>query len=342
MNSTSSKLLLDKELVPYPQSKIYRDEITIKENNILISAKRSNKIDMNGIFINHNSAIFRQITKALIYYYCATRKPIQIKSITIRLISNKPYDTIKLEDNNLNQIVDKNADLSSLENIDLVSLKAIFLETPKNHGYLYGLTFLIKSLYADSQHGKFENKWKAFNAIYKAVAGKTSDHECHVFIRQHMTTNFSSYPLISSKIHSMSAEDIRSNIRWNKFVLNDFATLTKTKAFKEFVIRNEDHRLIKIIRDTITIRDEYLKSQNFYDDVMAHLNAHENTTNDSHLAATLCIKYAYFARNKIIHAESIESGFRLIPLNKEEKEVAWLSSLLELLIIDLINNFNSF
>lgn len=60
--------------------------------------------------------------------------------------------------------------------------------------------------------------------------------------------------------------------------------------------------------------------------------------NNSHLAATLCLKYAYFARNKLIHAENIESGFRLVPLNKEEEEeVTWLSGMLVLLIVDLIN-----
>lgn len=342
MNSTSSKLILDKELLPYPQSKIYKDEITIRNNKISIIARRSNKVDMNGIFTNHNSTLFRQITKALVYYYCATRKPIQIKSIAIELISTKPHKSIKLKSNDINQVVDKNADLSNLKNIKLDYLKNIFLETQKSHGYLYGLTFLIKSLHADSQHGKFENKWKAFNAIYKAAAKKTSDHDCHIFVRQHMTTNYASYPLISSKINGMSVDEIRNNIRWNKFILNDFATINKTKAFRDFILRNEDSRLIRIIRDTITIRDGFLKSQGFYNDVMTHLNKYENTINDSHLAATLCIKYAYFARNKLIHAENIESGFRLVPLNKEEKEVTWLSCLLELLIIDLINNYNDF
>ena len=67
------------------------------------------------------------------------------------------------------------------------------------------------------------------------------------------------------------------------------------------------------------------------------INNNEEKVNNSHLAATLCLKYAYFARNKLIHAENIESGFRLVPLNKEEEEVTWLSGMLVLLIVDLIN-----
>lgn len=342
MNANSTELLLNKEPVPYPQSQAYFDEITINRNEILITAKRSSVVDLDGIFLNYQSALYRQITKALIYYYCAVREPIQINSITVELIKAKSNRKIELKSSDLSQVLDENVDLSILSNIDLVALKLIFLETPKAHGYLYGLTFLIKSQHADSKHGIFENKWKAFNAIYKAAAVKISDFDCHHFVRKHMIEHPESYPLIISKIKGMSANDVRENIRWIKFVHNDFATSKKTKSFKEFILRNEDHRLMKIINDSLGVRKKFLKDENFYDDVVNHLSKHSATVNNSHLAATLCIKYAYFSRNKLIHAESIESGFRLVPLNKEEKEITWLSSLLVLLIIDLINTSHSF
>lgn len=342
MNNNSDELLLDKELVPYPQSRTYFDEITIKKNEILVEAKRSGVVDLRGVFLNHQSALYRQITKALIYYYCSVRKPVQITSITLKRNSSKSNDEINLSKSNLNQVVDKQSDLTMLSHIDLTSLKLIFEETSKGHGYLYGLTFFIKSQQADTTHDKFENKWKAFNAIYKAAAGKTQDFECHQLIRKHMTEHPESYPLIISKVSNMSADDVRSNIRWIKFVHNNFSNIKQTKAFKEFILRNEDHRLIKIFNESLGVREAFLKEKNYYSDVVTHLKDHVSTVNDSHLAATLCIKYAYFVRNKLTHAENIESGFRLMPLNKEESEVTWLSSLLVLLIIDLINNNNSF
>lgn len=342
MASKSSNIFLDKEQVPYPQSQSYFDELTIKENRIEIIAKRSGVIDLNGIFLNHQSALYRQITKSLVYYYCATRKPIQIKNIKIERITKKSSHKVELNKKDISQVVNSKAELTALQDIDLNALKLVFLENRKAHGFLFGLTYLIKSLHADSKHGMFENKWKAFNAIYKAAANATKDFDCHRFIRNDLIANPNFYPLVLAKVSELTEPTIRTNTRWIKFIHNDFTTAKQTGAFKDFVLRNEDHRLIKIFSDTLTVREVFLKDKGFYCEVVQHLQANEKTVNDSHLAATLCIKYAYFARNKLMHAESIESGFRLVPLNKEEKEVAWLSSLLVLLIQDLINTNHRF
>lgn len=342
MDANSSSMLLDKEQVPYPQSQAYFDELTVTEDKIEIVAKRSGIVDLNGVFLNHQSALYRQITKSLAYYYSATRKPAQIKKIKIERLTKKSSSQVVLNKEDIKQIVGCKAELEALKDIDLNALKLIFLENSKAHGFLFGLTFLIKSLHADSKHGMFENKWKAFNAIYKAAANATKDFDCHRFIRNDLINNSGSYPLILDKVAKLTVQDIRSNTRWIKFIHNDFPTVRQTSAFKEFVLRNEDHRLVKIFKDTLTVRESFLKEMNFYDEVVEHLDANEATVNAPHLAATLCIKYAYFARNKLMHAESIESGFRLLPLNKEEKELTWLSNMLILLIKDLINASNRF
>ena len=342
INSDSSHLLLEKEKVPYPQSQSYFDEVTIKENKIEIVAKRSSIVDLKGIFLNHQSALYRQITKALIYYYCATQTPRQIESIKVQRFGKKKVAQEILGKSDIRQAVSANADLSVLKNINLEALKLIFSEGEKAHGYLFSITYLIKSLYADSKHATFENKWKAFNAIYKAIGGSTTDFACHRFIREDLIENVPCYPLILNKISKISVQDIRDNTRWIKFIHNDFSTIQKTDAFRDFILRNEDHRLVEIAKDTIGVRESNLKEKGHYENVTAHLKKHERTVNDPHLAATICIKYTYFARNKLIHAENIESGFRLVPLNKEENELTWLSGMLVLLIIDLINNCKRF
>lgn len=342
MEVNSSNLLLDRENVPYPQSKSYFDELTIKENKIEIVAIRSGIVDLHGVFINHQSALYRQITKSLVYYYCATRNPAQIKRITIEHLAKKTSKKIVLSKRDITQIVDSEAELAYLKDIDLNALKLVFKENRKAHGFLFGLTYLIKSLHTGSKHEMFENHWKAFNAIYKSAAKATKDFDCHRFIRNELIVNQGSYPLVLAKVSELTEQNIRDNTRWIKFIQNDFSTINQTEAFKEFVLRNKDHRLIKIFKDTLTVRKNFLQEKGFYNEVIEHLNAYENTVNDSHLAATLCVKYAYFARNKLMHAESIEAGFRLVPLNKEEKEVTWLSSMLILLILDLINASHRF
>lgn len=337
MEASSSRSLLDKEQVPYPQSQSYFDELTIKENKICIVANRSGAIDLSGVFTNHQSALYRQITKSLVYYYCAARKPAQIKKIKIEHITKKSTIPFELNKKDIKQAVDSKAELEELKDIDLDALKVIFLENRKAHGFLFGLTYLIKSLHADSKHGMFENQWKAFNAIYKAAANTTKDFDCHRFIRNDLIENPRSYPLVLNKVSGLTERNIRRNTRWVKFIHNDFSTARQTRAFKDFLLRNEDHRLMKVFEETLPVREDFLRAEGFYDEVINHLNENKTTVNDSHLAATLCIKYAYFARNKLIHAENIESGFRLVPLNKEEEEVTWLSSMLVLLVIDLIN-----
>ncbi|OPX55478.1 hypothetical protein SAMN02745127_01718 [Oceanospirillum multiglobuliferum] len=337
LNVNSSKSILDNEKVPYPQSQSYFDEITIKENKIDIVAKRSGVVDLKGVFLNHQSALYRQITKALVYYYCATGKPHQIKMIKVERIAKKTSEQLILNQGDITQVVDCSANLKALKDIDLNSLKLIFLENSKATGFLFGLTFLIKSLDKSSKHEIFENKWKAFNAIYKSASGATKDFDCHKFIREDLINNQASYPLVLEKISGLTVKEIRDNTRWIKFIHNDFSTIKQTEAFKKFILRNEDHRLMKIFTDTIGVRSDFLKQQGFLEAVNQHLENNEKTINNAHLAATLCIKYTYFARNKLMHAENIQSGFRLVPLNKEEEEVTWLSGILTLLIIDLIN-----
>ena len=336
----SSQLL--NELVPYPFSKSYKDEILIYKNKISISAYRSNKMDLDGIFLNYQSALYRQITKALIYYYCVTTNSSTIERITIEYAHLKKHDKITFNKSDVNQIIGKNTDLSVLKKINKNELKIIFEESPKGHSYIYGLTHLIKSLSIDNKFDSFERKWKAFNAIYKFASGKQSDFECHRILREHMVENENKYPLVSKSVCKLTANKIRKNTRWVKFILNDFATEKKTEAFKDFVLRNEDYRLMKIFNDTLTVREKFLKSKGMYDVVKNHIEKHKKTQNNMHLAATLCIKYMYFVRNKAIHAENIDSGFRIIPLNEEEKEVVWLSSILNMLIIDLINGHKNF
>ena len=45
---------------------------------------------------------------------------------------------------------------------------------------------------------------------------------------------------------------------------------------------------------------------------------------------------------RLIKVEKIDSSFRLTALSKEENEIIWLSNLLDLLLIDLVNGHEHF
>lgn len=341
-NSKCHATYLSHQSLPYPQSKSNYDLATISSDKIVIEADRVSKVQLEGIFKNHSSSLYRQITKCIVYYYCCVRKPFQIESIEVKRNHSSPVEEITLRSNDLKQVVSEGTNLDSLSKIDLESLKVVFEESSKGHGYLYGLSYLIKSFESESQHARFENEWKSFNAIYKAISGKTTDFDSHVFLRRHMDNHHHCYPLIKSAVSKLKAPEVRNKIRLIRFIHNDFATEEKTQAFSDFVRRNQDGRLLSIIKDSLGVREAYLKNRRLYKSTVDHIERYKDNINDIHLAATLCIKYAYFVRNKIVHAETIDSGFRLIPLNKESSEVEWVSDLLYLLISDLVNCHNEF
>lgn len=326
---------------PYPFSKSYKDNITIAPDKVTIESCRSNKVNVDGIFLNHQSAIYRQVTKSLVFYYCLAKKSVEIKYITVSHPKKNGENEVQKFDK-INQITTPKSDLSILSNINLQNLEYIFEEDSKGHSLLFAITHLIKSLTIKNNYDRFERKWKSFNALYKCYSGKTSDHDGMKFIRNDMCRNNGYYPLIESQVDNLTPDEVRNKLRWIKLIHNDFSNKNMTTAFSEFIKRNKDKRLMYTFEEILPVRVDFLKELNLYDDVVNHINNHKNSKNNMHLAATLCIKYMYFVRNKSIHAEKVDSGFRIIPMNKEDKEVKWLSTLLSFLIMDLINSSHRF
>lgn len=331
--------------VPYPFSQLYTDTLEVYENKIIIIAERSNKIEISGIFENYNSAIYTQIVKALVYYYCNTGEAIEISGVSIDYLYNLKFKKgYKIEKGDINQIVNKSEGLSILKKLNHNAIDVIFEESQKGHSYLIALTHLVKSHCSESSYDAFERKWKAFNAIYRQVSGLETELDRQRFIRKDLVNHPEVYPLIIGEVSTLTTSSIRSKIRWIKFLHNNFSTIKLTKNYKEFILANDDYRLAEINKSTLTVRENFLKNKGYYEEVSAHIaeKVANKTINNSHLTATLCIKYMYFVRNKSVHAEKVDSSFRLTALSKEENEIIWLSSLLDLLLIDLVNGHEHF
>ena len=329
--------------VSYPYSQRYQDHFQITSDLIRIEAYRSQKLSLESIFFNYNSAINKQITKALTYYYCALGSPCKIKKITvIRLLNDTYQDQLIIEGKNIVQIIEKNSQLSELTKLDQIELSAILGEDDKSHSILIAATHLVKACSLSSPFEKFDRLWKSFNALYKQLTNTTTDRDCLIKLRQHMDTNPHLYPISLMALSTITADEIRKKIRWVAMLHNDFPTENKTVAFKEFVLRVEDERFISILKNSLTIREAFLKNKGFYNEVVAHIN---NKTlvpvkKDVDVLAILSLKYMYFVRNKTFHAEKLDSSFNIVPNGKEEQELDWLAKVLKRLIIDMIN-FNS-
>ena len=66
------------------------------------------------------------------YYYCATRKPTQIKKIKIERLTKKSSTEVVLNKKDITQVVNSQAEIGALQNIDLNALKVGFFGKPQS------------------------------------------------------------------------------------------------------------------------------------------------------------------------------------------------------------------
>jgi len=292
-----------------------------------------------------NSTFYKQIVKTLCLYYVMEREPRPIREIAITQHLGSSRETQqKLSRQELKQVVSKSTDLGALNAINTGKAALLLEETARGRAVLHAVTHLIKSLDSTSVFDRFERLWRAFNALYRAFAKQNTEHDCHVALREHIQQNPALFPLSLNLVSPLTTADIRSHIRWNQMILNNHATANKAGALRDSILRVEDHRILDIYRDSLPIRQVHLTTIGALQGVQAHIATHtqSGTVRGSDVLSTLCIKYMYFVRNKIAHAERADHSFSFLPESAEMAEIQWLIPFLEALVIDLLNIADTF
>jgi hypothetical protein len=125
---------------------------------------------------------------------------------------------------------------------------------------------------------------------------------------------------------------------------NNHPTANRTKALKETILRTTDRRILEIYKTTLPIREAFLRAEGHYNAINTHLQTQAAAPQmaPADIVASLCIKYMYFVRNKIAHAERVDYGFAFVRGSAEETQIRWLMPMLEALIIDLLNKADTF
>ncbi|ECI3933230.1 hypothetical protein AHW90_07300 [Salmonella enterica subsp. enterica] len=320
-------------LMPYKFSQSYNDYLSISGRMIIIKGSRVNKLNVGQVINNHNGEINNQITKALCLYFCTNEIICKINNIKIECDNEKPFSYTSSE---LNQLTNSVVATPLLNNLDNDSLRIILESTPKGRAYYYALTHLIRALTLENEYDSFEKVWKAFNSIYKEITGKSNDHDCLREMREFILNNSENLPLSMSYCKKLTMAKIREHMTWNKMILNDFPTISNTKAYRDFILRYTDKRIMGIARES-TIRNEFLAQKDFLEVVQNHMDNNLKTINDAEIVSILCIKYMYYLRNKTIHGEHIDAGFRVSPSNAPSGNIKWCKKILILLLCDLFN-----
>lgn len=329
---------------PYSNNSNLKDRIVIKDKSIKITANRSKKTSISDVLHNANTAMNRQISKSLAYYYAAVGEPNKITSIKVtRHLSGSQQEEETISKSGVRQIVNSDNGFAYLKQINRTELETIFEESDAGHALLYAVTHLISSCSSPEPFQRFEALWKCFNSIYKLKEERTQDSECLQGLRAHMLANTSEYQLSTAHVSAMTHDDIFSMVNWRNMILNDFKNESQSGYLLGFIQRISDVRLIKKIEDSLPIRQQFLSNQGLLPATIAHIQQKKtlNTNSDIEVVAFMCLKYLYYARNKLIHAERVHPSFHWVKEHSnEELKISRCSIILKLLIIDLLN-FNT-
>jgi hypothetical protein len=328
----------------YIGSRSYKDDIEINSTNILFTAYRNSKIRLDDVLYNHTSSMYIQTLKSIIFYYLTSKTYVEIDSIEMKRFkkdNDHCIESMNLSYEYVNQILTSN--FKVFKNIQSNRLIKLFDNDEKGEAILIASSYITKASSIEDEIETFERLWKAFNKLYKYIGKNKNEMDCHIELRKFILAHPEKFILSINKIKKLTSEELRTKLRWRALVLNDYNNIKKTKAFHKFILRYTDKRIMKLFTDILPYRKDNLVDQKLFNSVNEHiaLNMKQNAIKDTEIVSILCIKYMYFVRNKLMHGEKLDSTFRLIQ-NKEVKEIQWLNSILEALIIDLINCNDSF
>lgn len=327
-------------MVKYKNSGLYEDKITFSDEGIHIELSRSKKFPDGSILSNANNTINTQIIKALLCYYAISVNFPQIKDILILRREHKKVDYEYEECKFLIQPIISRGFNSRQLTFTSSIIDPLLEESQKGQSFRIAMSYWLKGYASTDEYFKFDHYWRAFNRLYMYQGESIKEFDCLINMRNFIIQNESIF-CKSISITNMYSQAELHNFRWNKMILNDYDTRTKTQALKDFILRYNDHRIMNLLNEKIVCRKQYLSEMGLDTIVNNHIHNHSSTVQDGELVTLIAIKYAYFIRNRLFHGEVPDGTFK-IKKDNIDKEICRINKLLEVLIWELIENHNLF
>jgi hypothetical protein len=319
----------------YLSGKANEDEFIFYSKSFVLLASRSTIYDDNTILLNNNNSVNNQLFKGLLFYYSLVKSFPKIKKISIIRKRTKLADyTYTIDYSKIIQPIIVN-NINNPFSFDKNVIKELFNESDRGNAYRVALSYWLKGIASSERYYKFERFWRAFNCLYAYEAQGKTDFEAMRNMRTYIANKSNLFSKTIEIIKSYEDEDLRK-FRWRHLILNDYPNQNKMEAYKEFVKRYSDSRIMKLFKDIIVYREDMLKNAGFYDDVLSHIKKNEHVKKDIELVTILSIKYAYFVRNKMFHGEMPDATFKIYD-NYIDEEIDMLNEILATLIFEIIN-----
>lgn len=325
----------------YLNGKGVKDTFVFLPKEINIIAQRTRIIQDGKILSSNKNSVYYQILKALLYYYSLSFTFPRIEKVQIILKRAKSPDIIYKECDTFTQPL-----ISGKPNpfrFDPLKLKILFNEDEQGDALRAIVSNWLKAMASDDRYYCFEHLWKSFNRLYvfhgkRILHADTSEKNCQIAIRKFIIDHFNILNESIAIVNNYSENDIRF-FRWRSFVLNEYNVEKKTKELYGWYTNYHDSRIMSLFKQLLPYRQDYLKNLSKLEDVQEHIERNNSTKSDIEIVALIAIKYAYFARNKMIHGELPDSTFKIHD-NREDLEFDKLNLLLSKLVAELINNFD--
>lgn len=319
-------------MVDYKKGKGNQDRFIFAQSSIVLKLKRSRKY--KSILSNPQNSINTQIIKSIIAYYSVSSIYSQIKSIQINYIEGK-NKTPLLESVTFQQPLQISIPIQNNLYFKKEIIQEITTESEKGECIRIALSYRLKAQITDDLYVGFENLWRAFNRLYVYCGKQSSENTNLCEIRKLIIVHANHFSQTIEITNSYTTQELFHSFRWQKLILNDYPTHKHTHV--DFIYRYSDKRIIELFQEKLVCREDNIKSLGKWSDIQNHLNSNKNTSSDIELVTLLCIKYAYFLRNKFFHGEILNRTFKLTKDNID-LEFEKLNKLLSMLIFELVNN----
>ena len=313
------------------------DKITFYKKKVVMELIRSNEYRVGDILCKSNNTINSQIIKVLMLYYANAQSFPMIKEIVCDEISPNRTNVFTLQTNDISQQF--NIRLARQTGMNFIPIAEMYGETPLGNASRRALSHWLKALNVEDQYVKFNELWVAFNSLFAYYGNKKQERNNLIYIREQIQQNDNLFPLAKGLVQNYTNEQLRNSFRWMLLFTNSIKR--GRDNFCESLFAFNDERILNMFKSLINSGRIHDKVVAFgkYPDLQSHLDT-QGVTKDIDIVLLLCIKYAYFLRNRYQHGIVIANNFK-IKENKDDSELPIINQVLSTLILELLKVGNA-
>lgn len=318
----------------YPNGHGNKDLFHFYKTKVLLQLTRSVRYEDGSILTNKDNSINLQILKAVLCYFATADYFPMIKSVEIIRKKEGEDDYQYKETQSINQILNNSIVRKHACNSSIVY--DALAENEKGKAIRIALAYWLKGINMSDCFLRFDCFWRSFNRLYGYHGHGQNETDSLRALRSLILANPACFSNSVAAACAFPLDELKS-FRWSRMILNDYDTSAKTQALVDFIKRYSDSRIMQILHEKLKCREKFLIALGKKTEVDSHIFANSATVNDIELVSIICIKYAYFVRNKLFHAEMLDGHFKLKDDNFTS-EMKRINSVFEVFLLDLITS----